>query len=196
MIAMLLAGAALAGTPVDVSSQVKHARAGEVLAIAGPPVMVGGGLLLADGALNEEVAPLALGGGLATIGTAGTFAGVPMIAGGSLRARRLLLDDGIRVSPALGRTSWGLWAGSMGLSALAFSLAVADIPTSPAEKDVLAVSIPSLYVGSIVTATMQLHSIVAAAPAGAPRSDRPSAVWGIAPWADGSHCGVAFIEIR
>jgi hypothetical protein len=78
--------------------------------------------------------------------------GPGVVAGGSLRARRSLTEQGIAVSPAAGFTSWGLYGLSMGAI-------LAAEPIDSAGGDSLAlIATVGLggYIGSLIAANMQL----------------------------------------
>jgi hypothetical protein len=112
----------------EASYQRAHtvAVAGEVASIVGPAgVAVGAVVALTaaigtlDGDVDGAVGGAFVGLGLVVVGSAGTLAGPPMLAGGTMRMHRTLGERGVDLPPGLGWTTWGLYGGSILASTLA-----------------------------------------------------------------------------
>lgn len=123
-------------------------------AVLGPPVLLVGFGITIGNALNGDGQGLSLGTGLLMGGLAGTLAGPPLLAGGSLRSRKALaMQSGAWTSGSAGVATWGLWGASFGL------LSTALVLQNGGQGEVasaLAIAGTLAYGGSVVSGVVQL----------------------------------------
>lgn len=119
------------------------ARVGGAMAALGPLVM-----LAAAPAVDTPV-----GGRVAWAGQWGTLLGPPMLAGGSLRSRRALREQGLSVDGTGGGLAWAMFATTLAGGALAIAALEADRPDLAA---VPAVAVPFCYASGAVAGFVQL----------------------------------------
>jgi len=132
------------------SYQRSHAVAtiGQVSAIAGPPLFGIGVFVAAASALGPsgDEGTAVAGASVALVGGVATAAGLPMLAGGTMRMRRTLTERGLEVSPTLGWVTWGLYLAPIPLSFVAFA--------SPEAGGAVAVLGTGTYIGAIATGSV------------------------------------------
>jgi hypothetical protein len=128
----------------------KTARTGLVLGIAGPPVVVGGAIILVFGILAEDFATSAFGVLTIAGGGMAMLVGPPLLAGGAMRARRALEEQGVSVSPQLGQIAWGCVAG--------FWL-VSLVPQTQATVNIVGAASLAFYAGSLVSGGLLLSEL-------------------------------------
>ena len=158
LIAVLWASAARAQS-VDVTGVEQAAQRGKMgllMGTAGPPVVLGGAVMIFAG-IDSNSAPTAIGGLVtAGVGSASFLVGAPLQAGSSMRGARLSGADN-----TLGKWAWGLWGASL-LSSSAGQVIAESTGSYGASAITSGVLGVGGYIGSLTTGALQHRRNLAA----------------------------------
>ena len=165
---------------IDVRS-TRKAQLGLLLGTVGGPLVVAGGAGITSYFERETRIGEQLSWGMFGVGLTGVIVGTPLLANHSLRSRRALRQQGLKVNPIPGYATWGLYFGSFVVGSVAFD--------------------EGSVVGGVVAISMYFSAIgTGAAQLGLNHAARKKAGWltdlQVTPWTDGTAHGFALVTVR